>query len=34
VKAKGDRPATAKELYRSPLWKGRHAYAEASERPG
>jgi hypothetical protein len=33
VKAKGDRPATAKDLYRSPLWKGRRAYAEASGRP-
>jgi hypothetical protein len=30
VKQKLDRPAPAKDLYVSPLWSGRRAYAEAS----
>jgi hypothetical protein len=33
VKQKLDRRATAKELYRSPLWRRRREYAERSRRP-
>jgi hypothetical protein len=33
VKSKLDRPAAAKELYSSPLWTRRRAYAEASGLP-
>lgn len=33
VKLKLDRRARAKDLYRSPLWRGRHAYAESSGHP-
>jgi hypothetical protein len=33
VKRKRDHPATAKDLYSSPLWAGRRAYAESSGVP-
>lgn len=33
VKDKSDAPAAARNLYRSPLWRGRRAYVEASGHP-
>src|SRR4051812_22650873 len=33
VSRKGREPAPANDLYRSPLWRGRRTYAEASGRP-